>query len=125
MSSELVLVNIKSKSREMRLANRVVKPCKGVIPMVVLHGYSRRFLSRSDVVKHLIYNCSKTVGGLRAGLQMKVILPGSFTTWNYLLYGWSGKGTSCGQRFESVRHGGRYLAQDSICDVPQVGVSPV
>ena len=23
-------------------------------------------------------NCSKTVGGLRAGLQMKVILPGSF-----------------------------------------------
>jgi len=26
-----------------------------------------------------IFNHSKTVGGLRAGLQMKVILPGSFT----------------------------------------------
>lgn len=47
--------------------------------MVIPHGYSRGFLSRSDVVKHLIYNYSKTVGGLRAGLQMKVILPGSLT----------------------------------------------
>lgn len=63
----------------MRLANRWVKPCKGEIPMVIPHGYSRGFLSRSDVVKHLIYNYSKTVGGLRAGLQMKVILPGSLT----------------------------------------------
>lgn len=72
-----------------------------------------------------LYNYSKTLGGLRAGLQMKVILPGSLTTWNYLLHGWSGEATSGVQRFESVRHGGRYLAQDSICDVPQVDVSPV
>lgn len=73
-----------------------------------------RWMAKTD-----LYNYSKTLGGLRAGLQMKVILPGSLTTWNYLLHGWSGKGTSCGQRFESVRHGGRYLAQDSIVMYPR------
>ena len=61
------------------------------------------FLSRSDAVWHSLYNCSKTVGGLRAGLQMKVILPGSL------------KGSGC-DWVETLR--------GLTFDVPQVGVSP-
>ena len=78
------------KSREKHLANNVVKPCKGTLPKSIdLQRPGQRYpngnpgiswlRSRSDVVLVLVfYNYGKKVGGLRARLQMKVILPGSY-----------------------------------------------